>query len=97
MFGRWIKAPLGTVHDAHRILYRNKLVGRIDAKADRRLGIFRLLHLHIEQSVGNKEAFYRALFREVEKFAQFNQCSDLALEQVSGCSEAQTEFEQRYG
>ncbi len=74
------------------LLYRNKLVGRLDAKADRQEGVFRLLHLHIEKPVGSKESFYRAFLSELQRFAKFNDCQHLALEQVSGCDEAARHF-----
>ena len=70
------------------LLYRNKIVGRLDAKADRQEGIFKLLHLHIEKPLGNKDSFYRAFISELRRFAQFNDCQHLALEEVSGCDEA---------
>jgi len=74
------------------LLYRNKIVGRLDAKADRQEGVFRLLHLHIEKPVGNKGSFYRAFISELQRFAEFNDCQHLALERVSGCDEATGHF-----
>lgn len=74
------------------LLYRNRLVGRIDAKADRAEGVLRILHLHIEKSVGNKDAFYKAFLSELQRFAQFNDCENLELVKTSGCSEARHQF-----
>lgn len=74
------------------LLYRNQLVGRLDAKADRQTRALRLLHLHIEKPVGNKEVFYRAFLAELDRFAAFNECTELQLERVSGCSDAQHYF-----
>lgn len=70
------------------LLYRNQLVGRLDAKADRKSGVFHLLHLHLEKPVGNKESFYKAFFAELNRFAAFNDCTQIELQKVSGCSEA---------
>ncbi len=74
------------------LLYRNKLVGRIDAKADRKSGVLRVLHLHLEKPVGNKDAFYRSFLAELRRFANFNACDSLELEKASGCSEARHQF-----
>jgi uncharacterized protein YcaQ len=76
------------------LMYRNRLVGRLDAKADRVNGALVLLHLHIEKTVGAKQAFYRALFSELNRFASFNECDHLKLEKVSGCQEARSHFKQ---
>lgn len=66
------------------ILHRNKLVARLDAKADRKSGVFHLLHLMLEGSVRNPESLYKALFPELKKFAISNQCSKFKLHKLSG-------------
>lgn len=70
------------------LLYRNQLVGRLDAKADRQASVLQLLHLHIEKPVGNKQSFYKAFRAELNRFAEFNGCNGIQLEKVSGCQEA---------
>ncbi|MCY4265679.1 MAG: winged helix DNA-binding domain-containing protein [Gammaproteobacteria bacterium] len=70
------------------LLYRNQLVGRLDAKADRKSRRLRLLHLYIEKTVDNKEQFYRAFRAELQRFARFNDCDHFVLEQISGCKKA---------
>ena len=78
------------------LLYRNKLVGRLDAKAERKSGVFQLLHLHLEKPVGSKEGFYKAFLAELKRFAEFNGCQQLELQKVSGCNQARSVFKQ-YG
>jgi len=67
------------------VLRNNKLVARLDAKASRKDGVFHILHLHLEKSVGNVEAFFAALLPELKKFAAFDGCDSLKLHKLSGC------------
>lgn len=67
------------------ILHRNRLIARLDAKADRKTGVFHLLHLMIEDKIRNPNPLYKALYPELKKFASFNQCSKFELHKLSGC------------
>ena len=68
------------------LLHRNRLVGRLDAKADRKCGILHLLHLQLEESVSNKPAVFDALGPELRRFAKFNGCGELRLHRLTGSS-----------
>lgn len=60
------------------LLYRDRLVGRIDCKAHRRSHCLQLKSLHMEQRVdeGFADAFHDAL----QSFREFNQCRRIELE-----------------
>lgn len=66
------------------ILQNNKLIGRVDAKANRSDGVFHVLHLHVEKPLRNSESFFAALRKELSKFAAFDACDKLQLHRVSG-------------
>lgn len=66
------------------ILFNNKLVARLDAKADRKERVFHLLHLHLEPSLKNVESFLKSLPSELNNFASFNDCDRLQLHRISG-------------
>jgi uncharacterized protein YcaQ len=68
------------------ILYNNKLVARIDAKAERKGRELHIAHLHIEKPPRNLERFYSALLAELKRFADFNGCDNVVLHEVSGAS-----------
>lgn len=68
------------------LLFRNRLVGRLDAKADRASGTLRLLHLQLDAKLGDRESFYRSFVPELRRFASFNGCENLQLQRISGCS-----------
>ncbi len=59
------------------ILYGNKLVARIDCKAHRVEQRFEVLSLNLESSTFDKDRFFPALEKELQRFANFNQCSQL--------------------
>ena len=61
------------------ILYRDRLVGRIDCKAHRKLKIFDVKSVHIEHDIDDE--FSNAFDRAVNLFARFNGCN-----QVDGLS-----------
>lgn len=67
------------------LLFRNRLVGRLDAKADRASGTLQLLHLQLDDQSGERESFYRSFLPELWRFASFNGCDKLALQRISGC------------
>ncbi len=56
------------------ILYRDRFVGRVDCKAERRSRRLDLLHLHIERDVPDRSQFVAALATAVWEFAAFNGC-----------------------
>ncbi|UCD05546.1 MAG: YcaQ family DNA glycosylase [candidate division WOR-3 bacterium] len=61
------------------ILWRNKLVGRVDPKADRERGVLLIQNLHIEKDVDNQKAFLHALANAVNDFARFNRCEHIEI------------------
>ncbi len=54
------------------ILYRNRLVGRLDCKAHRKDKIFEIKAAHIEHKVD--ERFPAAMDAELQRYREFNQC-----------------------
>ena len=56
------------------ILWRNRLVGRIDPKADRERRVLLVQNLHLEENIKDKTAFSRALNEALSDFARFNAC-----------------------
>lgn len=56
------------------ILWGNRLVGRIDPKADRKRGVLLIQNLHIEKDVDDKRLFLHALAGSINDFAKFNKC-----------------------
>jgi uncharacterized protein YcaQ len=61
------------------ILYRDRLVGRVDCKAHRTRRRFDMLKLHVERDVGDREEFARALAAAAHDFAAFNDCDTVEL------------------
>lgn len=60
------------------ILWRSRLVGRLDPKAVREAGTLVVRSLHLEKTI--KEAsFYRELGAELERYAEFNGCGRVAM------------------
>ncbi len=74
------------------LLYRNRLVGRLDAKADRQSATLQLLHLQLEDSLGDRQRFYRSFLPELHRFASFNDCERLRLHRITGCDEGMHQF-----
>ncbi len=68
------------------VLWNAKFVARLDCKADRKTGTLRIRNLVLEPGLRQKEAFARALARELENFMGFNGCSVLGVERVSDSS-----------
>ena len=62
------------------ILFRDRLVGRMDCKAHRREGRFEIRALFIEQDV--PEAFFPALAAEVSDYAAFTGCAEVGVGRV---------------
>lgn len=65
------------------ILYGNRLVGRVDCKADRKESVFKILHVHYEKSISNQDGFFAALATEIRRFAIFNNCPDINIQKSS--------------
>jgi uncharacterized protein YcaQ len=60
------------------LLYGDKFVGRIDCKAHRSSRRFEVLNLHLEDNpLFDKAHFFSTLNHELQRFADFNQCSNL--------------------
>lgn len=68
------------------ILFGERFVGRADCKADRKAGVLRVQHLHVEREDLDVQAFATALGTALAAFAAFNSCTELALERVSPSS-----------
>jgi len=65
------------------ILRGNRFVARLDAKADRKTGVFHVMNLYLEKSVKNSQAFQRALSAELERFAKFDGCSSVEIHAIT--------------
>ena len=65
------------------ILYGERLVGRADCKAERKAGVLRVVHLHVERHDIDPSAFAAALAPALAAFATFNGCAELSIDQVS--------------
>lgn len=61
------------------VLYKDKLVGRADLKADRKTGMLRVKLLQTDLK---SERFYKALASGLKDFMKFNQCNAITLEKV---------------
>jgi uncharacterized protein YcaQ len=68
------------------LLHKNKLIGRLDAKADKKISVFHLFNLQFEDGIGNPQAVYRAFLTELKKFACFNGCEEIKLHRLSGAT-----------
>ena len=66
------------------LLYRDRLVGRIDCKAHRKESRFELRSIHLEQRVDDE--FAPSMATALQSFAQFNGCRDVDLDK-SSCEE----------
>ncbi len=65
------------------VLWNNKLVARIDAKASRKYKLFHIFHLHIEETLKQTPQFISALTSELKKFMAFNNCNNVYLHKIS--------------
>ena len=59
------------------VLYRDRLVGRIDCKANRKQQKLELKSLHIEQKVDDE--FSARLYSSLQSFAGFNGCLEVSM------------------
>jgi len=65
------------------VLRGNRFVARLDAKADRKTGVFHVMNLYLEKSVKSREAFLLALGTELDRFAKFDGCSSVEIHAVT--------------
>jgi hypothetical protein len=63
------------------ILWGDELVGRLDPKAERREGIFRVKTLALEPGFRADEAFYPALAARLRAFAAYHGCSEVLVDE----------------
>ena len=65
------------------ILRGNRFVARLDAKADRKAGVFHVMNLYLERSVKNREAFLVDLRAELKRFAKFDGCTSVEMHAIT--------------
>lgn len=59
------------------ILYRDSLVGTMDAKADRKSGVFSIKNFHLDYRPEDEDDFLECFHRELRAFMAFNKCTEL--------------------
>lgn len=64
------------------VLRGNRFVARLDAKADRKAGIFHVLNLYLEKSVRSQTSFLKALEVELQRLAKFDGCSSVEIHAI---------------
>lgn len=65
------------------LLYADDFVGRIDCKVHRREQRLEVLSLHLEDAnMRNRDEFLLVLEQELQRFAQFNQCTSIDLDKI---------------
>ncbi len=64
------------------VLRGNRFVARLDAKADRKTGVFHVFNLFLEDGVKESESFLSALRAELLRFAKFDNCSTVELHAI---------------
>jgi len=65
------------------ILYRDRFVGRVDCKAQRKERRLDLLLLHIERDIPDRDRFAAEFAKSAREFAAFNDCDAVNLVKVS--------------
>jgi len=65
------------------ILYKDRLVGRVDCKAHRKIGEFELVNLHLESKKISLDHFIPHFTKIVCRFAKFNDCQSIRVSNVS--------------
>jgi len=65
------------------ILWDGKLIARADCKVDKKTSTLNVIHLFIEASLNDKDAFLSAFEQELTAFSQFNACESYVIQQVS--------------
>ena len=61
------------------ILWQNKLIGRIDPKADRNNNILIINNLHLEDKKLDYDCFFPAFTNSLKEFSKFNNCDTVQL------------------
>ena len=64
------------------VLRGNRFVARLDAKADRKTGVFHVMNLYLEKNVKNREVFLTALSAELQRFAKFDSCATVKIHAI---------------
>ena len=59
------------------ILYKDRLVGTMDAKAHRKTGVFSIKSLHLDHRPEDEDVFLECFHRELRDFMEFNKCTEL--------------------
>ena len=65
------------------ILWDGKLVARMDCRTERKKSLLHILHLALEPWLIKTDAFTLALYKELESFMRFNNCSHLRLHRTT--------------
>jgi len=65
------------------ILYKDRLVGRVDCKAHRKIGEFELVNLHLESKKISLDYFIPHFAKIVYRFSIFNDCRSIRVSNVS--------------
>ena len=65
------------------VLYRDRLIGTMDAKAVRKTGIFLIKNLYLDQIPADEDDFRACFHQELRAFMAFNGCSQLEVEFIS--------------
>ena len=65
------------------ILYKDRLIGRVDCKVHRKIGEFELVNLYIESKEIDLNTFLPHFTRVVRRFAKFNNCQSIRISNVS--------------
>ncbi len=63
------------------ILWGDELVGRLDPKAERKEGVFRVKMLALEPGFKPDEEFYPALARKLRDFAHYHGCTEVQVDE----------------
>jgi hypothetical protein len=64
------------------VLRGNRFVARLDARADRKTGVFHVMNLYLEKNVKNREVFLTALSAELQRFAKFDSCATVKIHAI---------------
>jgi len=64
------------------VLWQGKLVARMDSKADRKSGCFTVRSMVLEPRMRRFEEFALRLSRELKRFAQFNECTEISVNNI---------------
>ncbi len=65
------------------VLWRGRLVARMDAKADRRNRVFRIHSFMMEAGINDLDEFARQVARELERLTEFHRCERITIGSVS--------------